>query len=108
MSWSNSWDPPERVGYKNPPRRTRFKRGQSGNIGGRPKGTNSFSKLVAEVGDEKVTATEGNTSRRMSKRKALVYSIYGKAFKGDTQATKLIMDIENQGTGKVEFPNNAM
>src|SRR5262249_2514390 len=39
-------DPPYAVGYGNPPQATQFKPGQSGNPGGRPKGSKNFASLI--------------------------------------------------------------
>ncbi len=48
----------EKVGPGNPPRSTRFQKGQSGNPGGRPKKERDFSKLVDKELDEMITAHE--------------------------------------------------
>jgi ParB-like nuclease domain/Family of unknown function (DUF5681) len=45
------------VGYCNPPRETRFKKGTSGNPKGRPKGSKNFATSFFELGREKVTVT---------------------------------------------------
>ena len=59
------------VGYGKPPRGTQFKKGQSGNPKGRPKGAKSFKTLVDEVLNEKVTIVVNGKPRKVTKKKAL-------------------------------------
>jgi len=42
------------VGYKKPPENTRFRRGQSGNPRGRPRGSKSWKTLVEEELNKKI------------------------------------------------------
>lgn len=44
------------VGYGKPPKRTRFKKGQSGNPKGRPKGAKGFTASLKREMESKVTA----------------------------------------------------
>jgi hypothetical protein len=69
------------VGYRKPPKATRFKPGQSGNPKGRPKGSpNLASDLSAELGEE-ITVREGGQARHISKQRALIKSLMAKALK---------------------------
>ena len=60
----NSDEPnPTRVGYCNPPERTRFKLGQSGNPKGRPKGTLNMATVLERALREKVIVNENGTTK---------------------------------------------
>ena len=60
------------VGYRKPPKATRFKPGQSGNPKGRPKGSpNLAADLSTELG-ELITVREGGAAQRVSKQRALI------------------------------------
>ena len=54
------------VGYGKPPKRSQFKRGQSGNPTGRSKGVTSGQTDIAEILGEPLTVTTAGTTRRMS------------------------------------------
>jgi Family of unknown function (DUF5681) len=59
------------VGYGKPPRHTRFKKGQSGNLKGRPKGSQNLTTLLSEALNERVIVTENGGRRRITMRQAI-------------------------------------
>lgn len=80
------------VGYKKPPHETRFKPGQSGNPGGRPK---RKAITVAEAFERElntsVTVTEGGRSKKMTKLDAIVKYQTIKAVHGDHKAVAFVI-----------------
>ena len=81
------------VGYRKPPKATRFKPGQSGNPKGRPKGSpNLATDLSTELG-ELITVREGGEPRRVSKQRALIKSLMAKALQGDVRATTALLAL---------------
>src|SRR6516164_11142205 len=55
------------VGYRKPPRHTRFNKGQSGNPKGRPGGAKNLSTLLSEALNEPVIVAENGGRRTISK-----------------------------------------
>ena len=94
------------VGYRKPPKHTRFKPGQSGNPRGRPKGTKNLKTDLAEELGEKIEIREGERSRKVSKQRALIKSQTNKAIKGDTRAAaflgSMMMRLLDTGEGGEE------
>ena len=88
------------VGYGKPPKATQFKKGQSGNPRGRPKGARSVAKLLDDALSQEVAVTTGGQTTRVTKREALILSLVTKAIKGDMRAAaqtlKLIEAYEEQ------------
>src|SRR5215510_4365340 len=81
------------VGYRRPPKATRFKPGQSGNPKGRPKGSaNLASDLAAELG-EQITVREGGQARRLTKQRALIKALTAQALQGDIRATTALLAL---------------
>ena len=90
------------VGYKKPPQETRWKKGQSGNPGGRPKGAmnkkrdltfsgTEFRKLFLEEGTKEITITENGVQTSVPKLRALMAQFYNKAMSGNIPAAKFII-----------------
>ena len=79
------------VGYKKPPRETRFQKGQSGNPNGRPKGVNNFKTDLAAELNEQIRITEGGTAKLFTKQQALIKRTMEKACKGDMRAIEVLI-----------------
>lgn len=81
---------PYKVGNKKPPRETQWKKGQSGNPKGKPKGTKSVSATFRKAALEKVEVrVRGGRVRKMSKLDLLVGRTIEDAAKGNAKATEL-------------------
>ncbi|MCJ2049242.1 DUF5681 domain-containing protein [Methylobacterium sp. J-070] len=80
----------ERVGYKRPPKRTRFRKGQSGNPKGRPKGSLNESTLRGLIAEQWLDGTmkivEGGRERQVARLVVLLKKQAELAFKGDRKA----------------------
>lgn len=55
----------DKVGPGKPPRRTQFKKGQSGNPGGRPKGSRNLDKLIMEAAERRIPVNIDGKLRRI-------------------------------------------
>lgn len=78
--------------YRQPPKEYQFKKGQSGNPNGRPKGK-SITKLLMQYGEETtVDMTIDGEKKKVSKYDALVAKIWDSALKGDVQIAKYLVD----------------
>ncbi len=81
--------PPEgdyEVGYGRPPKRSRFKPGQSGNPKGRPKGRKNIHTILEETLFRLVTITENGRKRKVPAIEALFLSLLRKSLDGDMRA----------------------
>jgi hypothetical protein len=81
------------VGYGKPPASTQFRKGQSGNRTGRPKGTNNLKTDLLEELREKVTLKEGERTKKITKQKAIVKTLFAKALKGDPRAATTLIGL---------------
>ena len=74
------------VGYGRPPKRGRFKPGQSGNPKGRPKGRKNIHTILEETLFRSVTITENGRKRKVPAIEALFLSLLRKSLDGDMRA----------------------
>jgi len=81
------------VGYKKPPLHTRFRKGQSGNPRGRPRGAKNFSTLLTEALNEPVVVTEDGKRRKISKRELGLKRLANKFAMAEAQATKILLGL---------------
>lgn len=98
MSTSNSKPPSgsddDKVGYKKPPKGARWKKGQSGNPKGRPKGSRSLTTILREELDKPLQARIGGRIVNMSRREALVQKQIEMALKGDQKAFATLLKLD--------------
>ena len=82
--------PPERayeVGYGKPPQHSRFRKGQSGNPRGRPKGSKNLATIVGAALDQKIVVNEGDRHRKITKREAVITQLVNRSAQADLKAT---------------------
>lgn len=81
------------IGYKKPPKHTRWTKGQSGNPKGRAKGQRNLkTDLIAEL-NESVQLNEGGVHRRLTKQRALLKALAARAIGGDGRAASLVLNL---------------
>ena len=80
------------VGYGKPPQRTRFKKGQSGNPKGRPRGSRNATTILNEALQERVVVTTNGRQRSATKLEVIFTQLVNKAAQGDHRATQLLLN----------------
>jgi uncharacterized protein DUF5681 len=86
-------DANNRVGYRQPPKHSRFQPGRSGNPGGRPPGVKSLSDIVRKIVGQKVTVTENGRARRVPRLEAILLRAASEASRGDGRALRLLLQL---------------
>ena len=85
-------DPDYQVGYGRPPQHTRFKKGESGNPTGRPKGSKNLTTLLEKELKQRVMITENGRRRSITKQEAMVKHLVNKAVSGDRPLMQLLLE----------------
>lgn len=85
---------PRRVRPK-PPKDTRFRPGQSGNLNGRPKGSVNFQTLIERELRKSVVINEHGCQKRLTKQEIIVRRLAHDGIKGDYKAIALLMKLAN-------------
>jgi hypothetical protein len=102
--------PVSHVGYCSPPEGTRFKKGISGNPGGRPKGSLNLATVLLRTLREKITVVENGQTKTVTKLEAALEQLVNKAVAGDHRAirllTELAHDAEAQETAQDAKPQD--
>jgi hypothetical protein len=79
------------IGYGKPPCSTRFQKGQSGNLRGRPKGAKNFTTVAEEALRELVVINENGRRKTATKMEVIIKQLVNKAAQGDHKSTQLLM-----------------
>ena len=83
------------VGYGKPPKKTQFRKGQSGNPKGRPKYNNQdILDFIQRELNSSITLTDGS---RITKEQGLARQLTNKALRGDIQSQKLLFTLQGKG-----------
>jgi hypothetical protein len=83
------------VGYRKPPRATRFTKGQSGNPAGRPRGRHREAPYEAVLG-QIVTIRDGGTERRVTAAEAFLLMLAKRGVEGDSAAARTSLALIEQ------------
>lgn len=78
--------PDNAVGYGKPPRAHQFKKGESGNPKGRPKGALSFKTILSNELGTKLEIKEYGKRRKVSKLEAIIKRLVADALNGNPKA----------------------
>jgi Family of unknown function (DUF5681) len=81
------------VGFKRPPKHTRFRPGQSGNPHGRPAGVRNLKSDLLDELREETTIRENGREQRVSKQRAFVKALVAAAIGGDMRATSTLVSF---------------
>ncbi len=76
-----------------PPKHTQFKKGISGNPGGRPKGALNISTVMQRALKETIVVVEEGKKKTISKMEAAVKRLVDKAIAGDMSAFRVLSDL---------------
>lgn len=80
------------IGYKKPPAATQFKKGQSGNPKGRPKGSQNNKKIFESLADTVIEGKLPNGKNEITLREGVIAKLASKAMQGDQRAMAKFID----------------
>jgi hypothetical protein len=92
-----------KVGYKRPPAKSQFRKGQSGNPRGRRKGQRNMAPVLREVLRQTVKVKRGGKTERMSKGEALIQMLLSKAHSGDARAIEAVL-VLTEKIARIDTP----
>ncbi len=98
----------EKIGYGRPPKKYQFKKGQSGNPGGRPKKSRSTDDTIIKSLRKRVPARINGKPVNADVLDAIIMAQTEKALKGDTKAAKFLMDMNHQAEQRRYYAETAM
>jgi hypothetical protein len=92
---SDEKNPPEKVGYKCPPKHSRFKAGQSGNPRGRPRGSVHFASSFRKKWMRKVPVKKNGRTQHMTVIEAVSERLVNTLLTGNmTEMLKALQAVE--------------
>ncbi len=80
-------------GYRKPPKATRFKKGQSGNGKGRPKGAKGHKAIVQEIANELHDVGIEGLPSRLSTLELVLVTLRNRAMASDLTASRFVDDV---------------
>jgi Family of unknown function (DUF5681) len=82
-------------GYRRPPKKTRFTKGQSGNRAGRPRGKKREAPYEAVLG-QMVTIRDGGVERRVTAAEAFLLQLTKRGVEGDGRAARASLAVSRR------------
>jgi hypothetical protein len=81
------------VGYGKPPKHAQFRKGQSGNLRGRPKGALNLATVLQRVLREEVVINKNGRREVLTKLEVAIAQLVSKATSGDGQAIRYLCQL---------------
>ena len=88
-----SADDKEAVGYRQPPKRTQWKKGQSGNPGGK-KRAKKLSRTIKEIFAKEIDLVENENKKRVTVFEAILRQLWRKQSQGSRRAMRVLKKYE--------------
>jgi len=88
-----------KIGYKHPPVKSQFRKGQSGNPRGRRKGQRNLTPVLIDVLRQTVKVKQGGKTKRMSKGEALIQILLSKAHNGTAGRSRQCFLLQKRSPG---------
>jgi hypothetical protein len=83
------------VGYRRPPKERQFKKGQSGNPSGRPKGTINLATALTRTLSQTIEVEEDGQKETITKMEAAVRALVDEALTGSMQAFRVLVVLNH-------------
>jgi Family of unknown function (DUF5681) len=81
------------VGYGKPPVRTRFSKGQSGNLKGRPRGAKNLATIVRQQLNARLQVRENGRVRTITAKEGLIAQLVHAGLRGNLRAIELMFKV---------------
>lgn len=95
-------DDDDAVGYGKPPKKHRFRKGQSGNPKGRPKGSQNFTKLLEKTLSRKMAIIENGSRKTITTQEAALRKLAAKALQGEGRALDRLIQMAADNSAEKE------
>ena len=89
----NKKSPEDEIGYRRPPKHTRFQPGSSGNPKGRPRASKNLSAVFETALNERVSVNDNGKRKKITMFEAIAKQAVRKAAGGDQRALRLVIDM---------------
>ena len=96
------------VGFGKPPKNFQFKKGESGNPKGRPKGSKNIRTLLNQELDAQLIIQEHGVNKSISKREAIIKRLVAESLKGNLRAQDLLFKQIGIEAEKVDIDLKSM
>ena len=80
------------IGFRHPPSEHQFKKGQSGNPKGRPKGSKNESTLLREILQRKIETRAGGRSRKISILEGILRRVVENSLRGNIKSAAFVLN----------------